>query len=324
MELDHFARNCKNPHYLAFLDAVNTSWSAPDWVYEQVERLPDISYQDYMVDGDIQLNSDGHLQMDITNAADAVARVDYRLYMASDKVPGGFVTLGMDDDVDADWTEGTFWDKFDGTWPMIGDAICQIEMISSTSSYTLYNVTIGQPQDPETPSLGYNEAMLRVGFEYDKPLTSVIDNMYETAYEKAQADAAEDEVEEVDPYAGEYVLYGVWNETASNIGMASRDVTPIDSLYGETFSTLGMGMSPLSREEEGLVPLGEFVLTEDVVIEDKPLPAGEYAYQFVITDVFGNEWPKVYVPFEWDGEKVTYDYEEYQGILFFLQWIGAL
>jgi hypothetical protein len=226
--------------------------------------------------------------------------------------------------VDADWTEGTFWDKFDGTWPMIGDAICQIEMISSTSSYTLYNVTIGQPQDPENPSLGYNAAMLRVGFEYDKPLTSVIDNMYETAYEKAQVDAAEDEVEEVDPYAGEYVLYGVWNETASNIGMASRDVTPIDSLYGETFSTLGMGMSPLYREDEGLVPLGEFVLTEDVVIEDKPLPAGEYAYQFVITDVFGNEWPKVYVPFEWDGEKVTYDYEEYQGILFFLQLIGAL
>ena len=51
------------------------------------------------------------------------------------------------------------------------------------------------------------------------------------------------------------------------------------------------------------------------IILCKPLPAGIYAYQFVLKDVFGNEWAKVHVPFEWDGEKVTYDFEQYKSLL---------
>ena len=315
--LDHFARNCKNANYLAFLDAINTGWTAPDWVYEKVERLPDISRQDYIVASEIQLNSDGHLQLNITNAKDAVARVDYRLYMECEKVPSGWVTLGLDDEMDADWAEGTFWDKFDGTWPMLGDALCQIEMVNSTSSYTLYNVVIGQPNDPETPSLGYSTGTLRVGFEYDKPLTSVIDNMYQTAYEKAQENN-ENTVEEKDPYAGKYVIYGIWNENSSNIGLASRDVVDMEKLYGQTFTTFATGLDPFTGENQGHVPMGTFVLTEDLAIEDKPLPVGLYAYEFVITDVFGNKSHPLYVNFEWDGEKVTYDYDQYMGLLFFL------
>ena len=325
--LDHFARNCKNPNYLAFLDAINMGWTAPDWVYEQVERLPDISYADYVVEKEVQVNSDSHLQMNITNAKEAVARVDYRLYMESDKVPSGWVTLGLDDDVDGDWNEGTFWDKFDGTWPMINNTPLQIEMVNSTSSYTLYNVPIGTLMDEDNPSLGYNKLMLRVGYEYDKPLTSVFDNMYQTASEKAQKaaeEAAEEDLAETakDPYAGEYVMYGVWNETASNIGMASRDVKDIEELYGKKYTALATGIDPLFGENQGQIALGDIVLSEDLVIEEKPLPKGTYAYQFVITDVFGNQNSTLYMPFEWDGEKVTYDYESYEMLKLLLEFLG--
>lgn len=41
--LDRYARGNKNPEYLAFMDAVSMSWTAPEWVYEQTERLPDVS-----------------------------------------------------------------------------------------------------------------------------------------------------------------------------------------------------------------------------------------------------------------------------------------
>ena len=41
-ELDIFARNCPSPYYLSILDAI-TPWSAPDELYEKVERLPDIN-----------------------------------------------------------------------------------------------------------------------------------------------------------------------------------------------------------------------------------------------------------------------------------------
>lgn len=326
-ELDHFARNCKNPHYLAFLDAINMGWTAPDWVYEQVERLPDISRADYIVEKAVQVNSDGHLQMNITNAKEAVARVDYRLYMANDKVPGGWITLGLDDDVDGDWNEGTFWDQFDGTWPMINNTPLQIEMVNATSSYTLYDVPIGTLMDEDNPSLGYNKKILRVGYEYDKPLTSVFDNMYQTASEKAQK-AAEEAAEEAltetakDPYAGEYVMYGVWNETASNIGLASRDVQDIEDLYGQKFAVLATGIDPLFGETQGQIALGDIVLSEDLVIEEKPLPKGTYAYEFVVTDVFGNRSSTVYMTFEWDGEKATYDYESYEMLKMLLEFFG--
>lgn len=319
--LDHFARNCKNPNYLAFLDAINMGWTAPDWVYEKVERLPDISREDYIVTSEVKENSDGHLQLSITNAKDAVARVDYRLYMASDKVPSGYISLGLDDEIDGDWEEGTFWDTFDGTWPMIGNVPCEIDMVNSTSSYTLYNVPVGIPVDEKHPSLGYEKYDLRVGYEYDKPLTSVFDNMYQTASEKAQA-AVEGETEEKDPYAGEYVIYGLWNQDSSNIGLPSRDVMDVDSLYGKTFTVLATGMDPLMHETEGQVAMGKFVMSEDLVIEEKPLPQGDYAYEFVITTVFGNQKSTMFVPFKWDGKKATYDFESYETLKFLLEFLG--
>ena len=44
-ELEVYARNCPMPHYLALLDAI-TPWTAPDWVYETAERLPELSKLD--------------------------------------------------------------------------------------------------------------------------------------------------------------------------------------------------------------------------------------------------------------------------------------
>jgi len=38
-ELDGYAHNCPSMHCLAFLDAI-TTWTAPDYVYDKVERLP--------------------------------------------------------------------------------------------------------------------------------------------------------------------------------------------------------------------------------------------------------------------------------------------
>lgn len=86
-------------------------------------------------------------------------------------------------------------------------------------------------------------------------------------------------------------------------------------LYDQTFTRFATGLNPPSYKTEGQIPLGEFVMTKDITIENKPLPAGMYAYQFVLKDVFGNEWAKVHVPFQWDGEKVTYDFEQYKSLL---------
>ena len=40
-EMETYSHNCMSPHYLAFLDAIS-SWTAPEWVFDTVERLPEI------------------------------------------------------------------------------------------------------------------------------------------------------------------------------------------------------------------------------------------------------------------------------------------
>lgn len=44
-ELNSYARNCPLPHCLAFLDAISP-WTAPDWVYETCEHLPEMTELD--------------------------------------------------------------------------------------------------------------------------------------------------------------------------------------------------------------------------------------------------------------------------------------
>ena len=41
-EMTVYAQNCPMAPYLAYLDAVS-DWTAPDWVYDSVERLPQIA-----------------------------------------------------------------------------------------------------------------------------------------------------------------------------------------------------------------------------------------------------------------------------------------
>jgi hypothetical protein len=42
LDTHDYAENCPIPHYLALLDAV-TPWTAPDSLYGQVERMPEIN-----------------------------------------------------------------------------------------------------------------------------------------------------------------------------------------------------------------------------------------------------------------------------------------
>ena len=40
-KLDVYALNCPSPHYLALLDAISP-WDAPAWVYEEVDKMPEL------------------------------------------------------------------------------------------------------------------------------------------------------------------------------------------------------------------------------------------------------------------------------------------
>ena len=294
--LDHYARVSKSAPYLAFLDEVNMNWTAPAWVYEQVERQRDISRDEYVIEYELSKTEDGHLQLTITNGVKALMAVDCRLLKAVDKEANQWVSLGRDFNVVGDFETGIFRDNFDGTWPTLGGVPCCMDMIDSTAKYSLYDVRLGVPQDPKHPEYGFTSFALRAGYVYDAA--------QDEQPEKPEEDAQQQEQSSAIP--GHYELYGIWTGMSNNIDLPSRDSQPISLLYGETVSTLCPSYDPLQRLTGGDMAMGKVTFGENTAIELKPLARGTYAYEFILTDVFGQKITTLYVPFSWNGEKAEF------------------
>ncbi|MEG2621260.1 MAG: clostripain-related cysteine peptidase [Clostridia bacterium] len=321
--LDHYARNAKNPTYLAFLDAVNMNWTAPAWVYEQVERLPDITREDYIVESETSVSEDGHYQMNITNAKSAVAAVDSVLYKY-DKESDNWLLLGRNFDVDGDFENGVFVDQFNGMWPTLDGVPCQISMLEETVTHNIYEIPCMMDMGEEEPE----PVMLRAGYVYDVPLdqslqttatqepavpdeaaaatdeaAAVPEEAAAVPDEKAQSDDSSEPA--LDPYSGSYALYGVWDGYSSSVNMPNRNITDLKGFYGHTIQPMLTVMS-LSGEALGMVPSGKVKLNDKTDIVNQLLSKGKYAYAFVIIDVFGKEHISTPAYLNWNGKTATF------------------
>ncbi|MBQ4347872.1 MAG: hypothetical protein IJC39_05445, partial [Firmicutes bacterium] len=124
-ENELYGRVSKNAEYLAFLDTASTNWTAPEWVYEKLERVPDIKSDEYFVKMEETITAEGDLRLNITNAKDAVMAVDYELGMI-DEETGEKYSLGKNFDVSGDFEAGVFYETFDGKWSAINDKLCNL------------------------------------------------------------------------------------------------------------------------------------------------------------------------------------------------------
>ena len=137
--LDHYARYAQSMPYLAYLDAVHADWEAPDAVYSEVEKLPELPYEYYVVDTDLSLDKKGNLQLQITNGLKGVTAVDYKLYRLS-RNSDSFEELGSGTEVNGDKANrGIFTALFDGKWPAVNGNLLHMDLISETGSYDLFN-----------------------------------------------------------------------------------------------------------------------------------------------------------------------------------------
>ncbi len=299
--LDHFARNSQNAPFLAFLDAVNVTWSAPEWVYEQTERLDDISYADYFVESQVSMGDDGHLQLEITNAKNAVSIVD-ACVLQYDKKSDSWFSLGRSSAVDGDFETGRFQDAFEGKWPALDGQTCHMRIIEETTTHTLYAISC---------QLEGHECELRMAYVYDVPLDHWL--MQEPATDAAQPDQpadadaqAQEEAEPVDMYAGHYELYGLWDGNDTVLDMPGRNIVDISALFGETIELTHELFDISSGTEYGSMPRSKVTLSRTSAVEETPLPKGDYAYAFVITDVLGMEHMTELVPFTWNGKQAVF------------------
>ena len=264
--LDHYARSCKSAPYLAFLDAVNMGWTAPAWVYEQTALVPDITRQDYIVETAVNLSREGLPMLTVTNAKHAVAAIDTLLYQY-DKTTASWLALGESTQVDGEFDEGVFTTEFPKEWFTLNNNLCRMNIEEETVTHTLYGI----PFRLIIPDLFAMPMQFRMAYVYDVPLSP------ETL---AQAAPAEGE-EAVDPYAGHYEFYGVWDQDSGNsTALPSRNTEELSAYYGYDIQIAIDRVTLPDHANAGTALSKAFKLNAGIGLQMQTLPKGEYAMVF--------------------------------------------
>ena len=275
-ELDIYARNCPSPHYLAVLDAISP-WTAPDWVYAQVARLPEIDAIDaYQVRVDKLIFDDGTPAFSIRPGYDVnLGTVRYMLYRKNEKT-GRVVFLG---------SAPAYFDKTSGgsgvfranelwLWPSVDGELCQIESLSIPND-GVYNIL-------------YNIPIM---------IDSEIWNL------RCSYEAASDS----------YKVYGLWEGFDPDSIMFNRNVLGLANVAGREFQLL----YTIDGENLGNGAAYEFgppmKMTRALTVKDEELPEGTYYVEYVVYDMFMRPMTLERVELYWDGQRLTMPNQTWEG-----------
>ena len=307
--MDRYARNCPSASYLAFLDATHMDWTAPASVYEKVERLPEITYEDYVVAAHGAVR-DGDLLLDITNAPDAITSVDAVIFRF-DEEKQSWIRMGTTFKVGAKLADdGTlvYTAKFDGKWPMIDGVACQMNIIEENMSYTLFGIPMqinGQVYE------------LRAAYVFEESLEDMYNKLLALyATDDGQTEEEKQEAlvngvlaimngnfgDDVDPYQGQFQVYGLWNGDNSGLQVPGRNVISLTEAAGANATLVSNNFDIASMKDLDYASNGDIVIDRNLSIEEGVLPAGSYAYSFLITDVLDHITVTEPMMFVWDGE----------------------
>lgn len=288
--LDHFARCCKNPEQLAFLDAVSLNWEAPEWVYEKAERHPELSRLHYFVKPVASLSEDGTAAyMTLETGEISSVSVSYEL-MYKDPATGTQYTLGENggilEEIDEEAGKIRYVMNFDGSWPTLAGVPLCMEMADDTENYALYNVTV------RVNDFSYRH-QLRIAQNYGTP----------GAEEKENGQDQEPRPE--------FELKGVWDGFDSHSGLPGRNVFSLKELTGMSLTLYRKVFSAEAGRVADSVEAKKIQVTDGLQVVKAPLPKGQYLYRFVVRNVFGDRIHSGELkPVNWDGKNVSFPAEE--------------
>lgn len=266
-EMEIYTRNCKSPFYLAVLDTL-CSWSAPDWVYEWVDRLPEINeIPAYQVKVNKTFYSDGTPAFTLEPGFDLnVGAVRYTLYQKDKN--GRLLSLGtppayLDQDAEGGPTYVAYMPWL---WPSIEGEPCKIETLSNPAQgdyNTLYNIPI---------KMDGGRWNLRCAYH---------------------------------PKGDYYSVYGLWDGVNSDSELFNRNVFSLSQVSGREFNLLydvdGEKSSGLAGTASGPV----MDMYRSLEVEDTPLPAGTYVLEYAVYDIFMRPMKLPRIEMTWDGKKMT-------------------
>ena len=119
---------------------------------QDVVTLKDVNWDDAPLD----LNDDGNAVLTLgPQANDVLASIGFSL-MYVDEENDQMLYLGTDNDMNADWDNGVFYDNFRGVWGAIDGHIVYMELSYEGDDYNLYSVPILLNDEEYNLQVAYN------------------------------------------------------------------------------------------------------------------------------------------------------------------------
>jgi hypothetical protein len=265
----------EQPEVVAVQGAAPVVTSAPiDQTASQQEEttVAQLNPADYEVTFHTEIGEDGYYTLYIDSGLDVLEDVQFALYMI-DTEEDAAILLGTDNDIDAYWDEGVFYDNFRGVWLTINGEYCAPILIDSGDDYNLYTIPI---------ELNGKRTNLRVQY--------VIDG------------------EDADGVTGSYQVLGVWDGTNDATGITARDIRPLQE--GDVILPLFTAYSLSDGSDLGDEWTSSEVTAGkggEITLEEQDLFDGEYSYAFTLTDIFGTQYQSDGISLFMEGDEFYFD-----------------
>ena len=282
-ELDIYAQNFPQPEYLSFLDAISP-WTAPDWVYEQADRLPEIdTIELFQIPAEKKLTKSGMPALYFRQHDWLIKDVAYSIYKEDDET-GQIIRLGHTDcGVEDIGSYELLWTVENPMhWPAVDGKPCSIDLIKYDRGIRLYNIPV---------KLASGNAILRCG--------RTVDSSGQSKYE----------------------VYGIWEGYDENSSVINRGVEPLAVKAGQLFCLLYPTEGFGSAVKTSYVKSDEMVLPRTLDMAEITLSAGTYYLQFELEDLFNRKAVMERIEMRWDGQNMVFpDSLNWEGA-FTIDWV---
>ena len=263
-ELDIYARNCQSPHYLAILDAI-TPWSAPESIYEEVERLPEIDDMEaYDIVVEHRIGEDGTPGIAVVSS-DINVNAIYCSYYKLDEETGNIIRLGYVPTEEKPALDGQTQICISQPWywPCVDDEFCCLGVIENV----------------------YGECLCEIPVQIDGVIWR-----FRCGYTK------EDGYEIYGVWEGYNSSSNMFNRNVVSLSnMVGQDFRLLYPIL-DTGKGLKGGEYEYSSSQ---------IITRALQMECELLPPGTYYIEYVAEDMFMRRIPMEMVEVHWDGNELT-------------------